>query len=254
VATTRFGEGEALALPPLVTVRRPWGDRLRAILAEPDDVERAAGLLDLALETDPAATERVAVLRTRLEEIRGQYRLLDLLKVCSARIAQRQFDEVLALLDGADPALSGQPRLLRVRILALLGLERLDEADAGFERLKAVGAADVPEFLSQYPRLAFSARMTRARQLLAEGRTSEAEALLAVVKPVTPEERRRLDYYRAFRAALDGYEARRRGRVGVARESFGLALGLLAPHLADAQAAAEKHLLDLHARLEHDLD
>jgi hypothetical protein len=152
------------------------------------------------------------------------------------------------MIGGLEPSVAGEPRFLRLRVLALLGLGRFDEADllmAGADE-----AAGLRDFVSGYPSLIFRQRLTAAHRFLQDADVDGAEAVLRGATPTGDKEAADLAYCRAFALAMRSRQLRRQRREEEARPLILRALDLLEPHLRGADAGGRSHMVELYDRLE----
>src|SRR6185295_16349443 len=156
-------------------------------------------------------------------------------------------------------AIAAEPRLLRLRVLALLGPDRFDAADTLVAQAAYGGSgssemSEVNEFLRDYPTLAFRQRLAVAHRLLREAKPEEATSVLRGASPLDPRNAAELAYCRAFAAALEGYRLRRQGRDAAARASLLAALEQIEPHLGQAEKNDQKHITELYNRIESEVE
>jgi hypothetical protein len=246
------------SLPPLtvprITLDVPWQEPLTKALALQDDADRVLALCDIAAATHPASARAAMALVERTRTLKRQIAGVEALNHAGRLVRGRRFDEVLAYLDQLDLAIATEPRLLRIRVLALLGLRRFDNADTVIEQIGEGGSAEVREFVQQYPALSFRQRIAAAQQFLRDLKPQEAESVLRGARPINPKDRADLAYCKAFASALDGYDLRRKGRDTEARLRFLAALGLIEPHLNGTTGDAGRHIVELSDRLEKEIE
>jgi hypothetical protein len=244
--------GEAAATVPAVTLAVPWQGELAQALHGADDVARAIALAELAQRLDPAVAPRAGQVVDRAVALRRQLATAAALDRAGELLAGHRFDETLAGIDALDPAIAAEPRVRRLRILALLGAHRFREADEAVAGFGEVNSADVRQFLANYPSFAFRQRIALAHRLLREGKAADALAVLQDLAAPGPAEEPELAYCQAFAATLEAYDRRRRGDREGARRRFEDALMLLEPHVR--QPATPPHLAELYERLEMEAD
>jgi len=167
-------------------------------------------------------------------------------------LAERNFAETLAAFDALDPTLAKEPRLRRLRVLALLGAHRFREADEAMAEFGEANSADIREFLANYPAFAFRQRVALAHKLLREGKAQKALAALDNLTAPGAKEEAELAYCKAFVATLEGYDLSKRGDKREAGRRFEWALQLLEPHVR--QAATPAHLIELYERLDTEVE
>jgi tetratricopeptide (TPR) repeat protein len=246
------------SLPPLTVPRIaldvPWKESLTKALALEDDADRALALCDLAAATHPASARGASALAERTRTLKRQIAAVEALNHAAQLVRERRFDEVLAYLDKLDLAIASEPRLLRLRVLALLALRRFDDADAVIEQIGEGGSVEVREFVEQYPALSFRQRIAAAQQFLRDLKPQEAESVLRSATAANPKDQADLAYCKAFASALDGYDLRRKGRDTEARPRFLAALGFIEPHVDGRNGDAGRHIVELYDRLEKEIE
>jgi hypothetical protein len=177
---------------------------------------------------------------------------VDTLNRAGTLLSERKFAAAIQLLDGKADSISSEPRLLRIKALALLGLRRFDDADSVVEQIGNSGSAEVQEFAAQYPALAFRQRLAVALELLRQAKPGEADETLRGAVPITEKDAHELAYCRAFSGALQGYELRRKGQPEEARKRFLAAMDLIEPLMQDS--ADTLHVTELYDRMEKEVD
>ena len=237
---------------PRVDFEADWRPRLNSALAAPDDVERALAVAEIARDLRQAAADQAQAVIERAHALRRQLASLTALKEAGHLLNERRFEATLALLDGLDPAIASEPRLRRLKLLALLGAQRFQEADAAFAHFGATDNAELQAFLEGYPARAFRQRIAFAQQKLRESKAGEVlEALRDLAAP-GPKEEAELAYCRAFATTLEAYAARKGGDRAGALARFERALSILDPHVRGGDAPA--YVAELFERLDMEAD
>ena len=229
-----------------------WRPRLDEALAAPDDVARALAVAELALALHPPSAQRAQLIIERTLALRHRLASVAALKKAGQMLNDRKFEQTLALLDDLDPEIAAEPRLRRLRILALLGSHRFREADEAFAHFGETHSAELKDFLASYPSFAFRQRIALVQGMLREGKAREGLELLRDLSAPGPDEEVDLAYCRAFATTLEGYEARKNGDSRGARERFEQALLLLEPHMRRPDRPA--HVTELFDRLDSEAD
>jgi hypothetical protein len=248
----RIGSAQEPLAPQRVTgFDAPWLGRLNEILAQEDDVARALAIATLAVEEHPPSRQQAQALCERVRTLQRQLALTEALNVAGRLLKERRFEEALAAAEDLDPSFAAEPRFMRLRVLALLGLNRFDEADLLMEQATdGTAGAELREFVSGYPTLAFRQRMAAAQRLLHEAQAEKAAAVLAGARPTNDGEAADLAYCLAFGLTLSSYQLRRQRREADARARVLRAMDLLEPHLRGAGAGGRPHLVELYDRLD----
>lgn len=235
-----------------VVVKTEWRPELEAALAESNLASRALALAGLAGRIHPASARAAQTLSGRVRSLQRQIAAVETLKQAGELLRAQRFAEVISFLDGLGAEQEAEPRLLRIRALALLRLERFNEADDAVELIGEGGPEEVRAFAAEYPKIAFGQRMAAIRRLLKNAGLTEARKLLAQAAPVSGTDAADLAYCQAFASALEGYSLRKEGRKSEARARFLAALEQIEPHLNhpswDAGPAAQ-----LYDRLEKEI-
>lgn len=246
------------SLPPLtvprITLDVPWQEGLAKALALQNDADRAVALCDIAAAAHPASARAATALAERTRTLKRQIVAVEALNHAGRLVQERRFDEVLAYLDQLESAIAAEPRMLRLRVLALLGLRRFDNADTVIEQIGEGGSAEVREFVKQYPALSFRQRISAAQQFLRDLKPRESESVLRGATPINPKDQADLAYCKAFASALDGYDLRRKGQNTEAHLRFLAALRLIEPHLNGTTGDAGRHIVELSERLEKEIE
>lgn len=242
---------ERLSLPP-IALSTDWSARFDNALHAPHDAERARALATLAVEVHPPSREAAQALQERIEFLIRQIRAAEALNSAGALLTARKFEEVLAFLTTLDADVIDEPRFLRVRVLALLGMERFEEAEALVKIADPERFASVRDFVKDYPQLVFRHRLATAHRLLSQGKASDAIQVLAAALPTSVTERADLAYCNAYGLALQAYGLRQRNRDEEAHELFARAADQIEPHL---NAGSDiNRFRELYDRLEKELE
>lgn len=191
--------------------------------------------------------ERARALERRMDA-------MEALNEVGSLVGAKRFDEALQLLDRKDAAIAREPRLLRLRALALLGLRRFDEADEAAAQIPGSSGTDMQEFVAQYPALAFRQRLAVALGMLREGKRGEADGILRTA--VAPDDKGagELAYCRAFASALEGFELKRKGEHDASRKCFLAGMSGIAPYLGGSASGDRAHIAELFDRMEKEAD
>ena len=225
---------------------------LRRALAQPTEVDRVIAVAQLAQSADPSSIDRVSTIIERAEALRHQIAAAAALERIGAVLAERRFEDTLTSIAGLQPALIGEPRVERLRIIALLGLHRFGEADRAAAALEGLLSADMREFAASYPALAFRQRLAVAEDMLRAGKGEETLAFLDGLEAPDPQRAAELAYCRAFALALQGYAVRKRGSTREACRLFEQALTLIDPWVRVPGASPQ--LAELFERLDSEVD
>lgn len=247
-ALARIGSSQSPQPVPRVACEAPWQGRLNAILSRDDEAERAMAVAELAGELHPPSRQQAQTLCDRLRTLKHRLAVIEALNAAGQLLTGRRFEEVLAMIGRLDHAVAGEPRFLRLRVLALLGLCRFDEADLLMADADASGG--LRDFVSGYPSLAFRQRLTAAHRLLQDANAEDAAALLDGATPTNDREAADLAYCRAFTMAMRARQLRRLRQDEGARPLVLQAMDLLEPHLRGADAGERSHMVELYDRLE----
>jgi hypothetical protein len=240
--------------PPPIAVDAPWrGDLVRALQIPAADA-RTRALLELAARIDEGSARDAAALGRRLDELEEQLALAAALDDSAKRAAAGDHAGALARLEGLGQASDRNARVLRQRAIVLLRLERFDEADLAVGRLAELPEAIAREFAGRYPALRFRQRIAAASALIRARDFAAARAALDAAVPGAPEQEVEHAYCRAYCAADEGYRALRDGDRAAARRLLFEALALVEGRLADARLAGHDRLLELHKKLERDIE
>jgi hypothetical protein len=143
---------------------------------------------------------------------------------------------------------------MRLRVLALLGLGRFDEADVVMGQAGDDEGAGLRDFISGYPSLVFRQRLTAAHRLLQDAKVDDATTILEAARPTNDIEAAGLAYCRAFSLTMSARQSRHQRRDEEARSRVMQAMDLLEPHLRRADANERSHLVELYDRLEKELE
>ena len=252
-ALNRIGSAGAPLALPKVEVAAEWSRQLSDALTQPRDVERALELAALATRIHPPSARAAQLLSERARMLRQQIAAVEALNDAGRLLADRRFDQLLVHCDKLDPAIAAEPRLIRMRVLALVGLDRFEQADAAIATIGENGTAEVRDFIASYPSLIFRRRIAVAQQCLKEANPQGANDVLSGARTTNPKEQAELDYCRAFAAALEGYALRRERRQADAQLRFRDGIMLLEPHLTQYGADA-RHFGELYDRLEKEAE
>ncbi len=239
--------------PPTVSTSAEWQDRLLEALNQPSDAARALALAQLAGAVHPPSANAAEVLVERAKALKLRIGLAELLSRAGALLAEKKFAATLALLDGGNAA-GSEPRLLRIRALAMLGERRFEEADRAVEEIGDRGGSEVREFVEMYPSLALRQKLRMAQEWLREGKGDDADRALRDAVASAPKDQAELAYCRAFALTLQAYELRKSGQSKAAKDRFLAALAVIEPHLGTSQGEDHRHLSELYDRLESEVE
>jgi tetratricopeptide (TPR) repeat protein len=248
IALGRLRGEQETSIVPDIDLPVPWRDRLLQALRAENNIERAIALAELARELDPTFAPRAEMVFDRAMALRRQFAAAASLERASQLLAKRNFEATLSLINGLDPAIAGEPRLRRLRILALLGANRFQEADEAVAGFGETNSAEMREFLANYPSFAVRQRIALAHAMLREGKAREVLAALETLVAGGATEEMELAYCRAFAVTLEAYEHGKHGDRARARRSFEAALMLLEPHIR--QPGTPAHVTELYNRLD----
>jgi tetratricopeptide (TPR) repeat protein len=254
IALSRAGIPDRAIAMPRIQATADWRPRLEAAVAQPTDIDRAIALAELAANVHPPTARQAGALASRAETLKRQLVAVEAVNDVGRILSTRDFTAVIATLDALAPAIAAEPRLVRFRVLALLGLNRFDEADSAVEQIGEGGSAEIREFVSQYPGLSFKQRIGCAQRLLKDANPRDAMAALNGAVPIEPKDAVDLAYCRAFALALEGYELRNQGNRQAAHPNFLGALRLIEPHVRSGHDEGMPHLTGLYDRLEKEVD
>ncbi|HVG19628.1 MAG TPA: hypothetical protein VNI02_11285, partial [Blastocatellia bacterium] len=96
-ALARIGSAQPPLVAQRVTVEAPWQERLNAILAQGDDIERALAVATLAGEAHPPSRQQAQALCERIRTLKHQLAVTDALNAAGRLLTERRFEEVLAM-------------------------------------------------------------------------------------------------------------------------------------------------------------
>ena len=240
--------------PPAIKVPPEWQQRFSEALNTSNDADRALRLCSLAEDVHPFSTRQAQTLRARILILKRQLAAADALNHSGKLINERRFDDALSFLDAQDPDVLGQPRLQRIRVLALMGLHRFDEADKVVAGIGDAGGSDIREFVANYASLVCRQRIAKAQRLLKESRPFDATTVLLGAKPTTHKEAADVAYCLAYAGTLNGYQLLRQGQRQEAQSCFLAALNHIEPYLQAIDGVKNGHIVELFDRLEKELD
>jgi len=249
-ALAHLGQARTAQTVPRVTCKASWQERLNDILAGDDEVERALAVAIMAGEWHPPTRQQAEALCERLRTLKHQLAITDALKTAGKLLTERRFEEVLEVLGRLDQDLASEPRFKRLNVLALLGLNRFDEADRLMGQVGDEANNGLREFISAYPALIFRQRLTAAHNFLQDAKVDDAAAVLEGAQPTSAKEAADLAYCRAFGLTMRAHQLRRQQRAAEARSHFLRAMDLLEPHLREATLNGQPLVVELYDRLE----
>jgi tetratricopeptide (TPR) repeat protein len=247
-ALARIGNAQTPQAVPRVACEAPWQERLNAIISLSDEVERALAVAELACELHPPSRQQAQALCERIRTLKHQFAVTEALNATGRLLTERRFEEVLATIERLELPVAGEPRFLRLRVLALLGMGQFDEADRLMADADA--ATGLRDFVSGYPSLVFRQRLTTAHRFLQDADVDGAEAVLKGATTTSDKEAADLAYCRAFALTMRSRQLRRQRRDAEASPLVLQALDLLEPHLRGADAGERSHMVELYDRLE----
>lgn len=254
VALHRMGKPSPIPKPATVLATTPWSAAFEKAMASSSDAERALALALLSGAVYPESARQSTLIVSKAKELQRRIAAMETLNQAGTLLSQKKFTEVLTLIDAKDESIRGEPRLLRLRALALLGLLRFEEADETAEQLLHNGRAEMAEFAAQYPALAFRKRLATAIEYLRDGKRAEAEAILQGAVPVDDNGVDDLGYCSAFIAALEGFELSKQGNRTAAQQRFMKAMELISPQLHRSVSGDSRHVSELYDRIEREVD
>jgi hypothetical protein len=248
------GNTAALKVPP-VTITAGWKDRMHQALACGADADRALALATLAEQMHPPSMGQAKALVDRTRVLKRQIAASQALVKAGQLLGERQFEATLHYLNDLNAPLSLEPRFLRIRVLALFGLDRFDEADALIAQSGSGSSPEIREFIANYPSLAFRQRIAGAHRLLRDAKPQEALAILHGAAPTSDKDSSDLAYCRAFALSLEGYQLRRQTRTAEARSRFSAALAAIEPVMrSNKKNGHQQHIADLYERIEKEVE
>jgi predicted Zn-dependent protease len=253
-ALARLGTVRPPLTGPRINIEATWQEQLNTALLSDDDIERALAIATLAAEVHPPSSQQAKTLCERIRPLKRQVSVTDSLNTAGRLLTDRRFEDVFEMLEQLDKTIVREPRFVRIRVLALLGLNRFDESDELVKELGDETGSELRDFIESYPALVFRQRLAVAHRFLREAKVDEAAGVLKSAAPTTAREASDLAYCRAFGWALSAYQLRQQRREDEARASFLQAIDLIEPHLNDARANEQPHLVELYDRLEKDLE
>ncbi|MEI9988460.1 MAG: hypothetical protein WDM86_00330 [Rhizomicrobium sp.] len=229
-----------------------WRSDLVEALRQPDETATALAIAALAREIVPESADRAQVVIERAQAQQHQQAVVAALEHAGTLLGERRFDDAKTFIEGLDEDLRTQPRIRRLYVLALLALNRFDEADLAIAQFGEVRTAELREFVDSYPRLAFRQHIALASRLLRDGNADDALNLLANLEPPDETEGAELNFRRAFATAMKAYERRKQGDAKGAIGQFQAALGLLDPYMT--RSSIPSYMAELFERLEGEVD
>ena len=248
---------EAASNLPAITLKTSWAPRFQQALAAPTDGKRALALALLAAELHPPSARAAQLLVDRAHRLNDRLEAAGILSRAGALLRGKRFDAALAALESTDLAIASEPRLQRMRALALLGLQRFREADEivmTLSEVQATAGTDIEQFVRSYPELVFRQKLAAALDHLRADRASAAAQILDVSIPANEQQTAELAYCQAFRHALEGFERKRKGALADARARFLQGMRLLEPLLPSGVLGSGAHVTELYDRMEKELD
>jgi tetratricopeptide (TPR) repeat protein len=252
-ALARLGTAQSALTVPQIPMEAEWAQRVNLTLQNDDDVERALGIAMLAEEVHQPSQREAQTLIGRINRLKRQLIITDALNTAGRLLTERRFDSVLAMLDQPDQDFESEPRFIRLHVLALLGLNRFDEADQVVNQAATAATQELRDFFSGYPALVFRQRLTLAHRFLQDAKVEDATEVLAGAHPTNGHEEAGLAYCRAFGLALEAHQCRRAQSHTEARANFLHAMTLLEAHLSEASNGLP-HVIELYERLEKELE
>jgi tetratricopeptide (TPR) repeat protein len=268
----------SLSLHTLEDLHTDWSARLFEAMSRLSDgvhdslsslghaaADASMAAAQLAIECYPASAQQAALLVERVEALRREAQLCDALEKSSSLLTKREFAPLLAFLASLSENAAGNPRMIRIRILGLLGLNRFSEAGEWFKELTELcEAGKVPPgavksirtFLQEYPSAALRQVLRHVQTYFQAGDAESALSELEMVSTegVTKQERMDLTYCRAFAFALRAKVLARAYNPGAALTALLSALNALDEHIAEARGGSQANYLLLYERIEHEIE
>ncbi|MEO8700005.1 MAG: hypothetical protein ABI867_08170 [Kofleriaceae bacterium] len=248
------GTAETPIAPPPVVVDAAWrGELSRAIQIAAADA-RTRALIDLAKRVDEPSLRDADALLRRLDDLDDQLALAAALDQSTKLAAAGDHAGALARLADLGPAGERNARVLRQRAIVQLRLHAFAEADQAVSRLAELPDPVAREFAGRYPGLRFRQRIAVASAAIRAREFAKAREHLASALPAAPEQELEHAYCRAYCAADEGYRALATGDRSAARPLLFEALALVEARRSDATTYGHDRLLELHRKLEQDID
>lgn len=253
-ALTQLGTARPSLTVPEISIKAEWSERLNKSLLHQNDIERALALTELAEDVHPSSSAQGQALKKRIQTLKQQIAMSEALNDASRLLNDRKFEEVLAYLERLDETIAGESRFIRIHVLALLGLNRFEDADVLIKESTENVSSELRNFIEEYPNLIFRQRLAIAHRCLREAKINDAREVLKNAVATNNKQAADLAYCRAFGLVMYGYQLRRQNRNGEVRDQFSQAIDLLEAHLNDADTNGQSHIIELYDKLEKELE
>ncbi len=251
-----LGTAQRPVAPPPIRTSAAWRAELAATEAL-DAYARTRALVALAARVHEPSVRDAAALGRKLDDLEDQLAMAAALEESTKRATAGDLVGALHQLADLGPAGDRSARVLRQRAIVLLKLERYDEADAAVHKLADVPEPLAREFGKRYPSLAFRQRLATATNLVRAKNFPGARAMLDAARPAGVDagaQELELAYTRAYCAAAEGYKKGEGGDREGARVLLFEALRHVEARLEQARTERHERLLELHKKLETDLE
>jgi|GEM_PF-3569682 len=247
------GLDQPCATPTLLTTTASWNERLNAALTAPDPLLRVRRLAQLATELyEPSAKDAQSTLH-KANALEVQLALATALRQAAELQQARRSADALAKLDEVEGTGKDDVRWLRLRAVALLHLERFDEADRVVAKLGTSREPIAQELCADYPALAFKWRITAATRFVRENAIQAAEEILETTKAQGSAAILELAFMRAFASAASARQLCDQGKHAEARQSLERGLAELEPLVPLAREHNDTRLIELRDMLDSEL-
>lgn len=254
VALIRSDKGHSDFIIPQINIDATWSHRLNQALLENSNLDRALALAELAESVHSEASAKAQTLKKRIQILKRQFVMSESLGKAGQLLVGKKFKEVIAYLEQLEEDVANEFRFIRIRVLALLGLNRFDDADTIIKESAENSTSEFRIFIEEYPNLAFRQRLAAARLYLQEAEVEVAAAVLANAEPTNSGQAADLAYCHAFGLVIHGYQLRRERQEDKVCEQFLQAMNLLESHLNHASHNNQPHITELYDKLEKELD
>jgi hypothetical protein len=237
----------------LLTTSASWDERLKVALTAPDPLLRVRRLALLAMDLyEPSVKDAQSTLR-KADALEVQLALATALRQAAELQQARRSADALAKLDLVEETGKDDVRWLRLRAVALLHLERFDDADLVVARLATSREPLAQELCADYPALAFKRRITAATRFLRENLIQTAEEILDKTQALGSAAILELAFVRAFASAASAHQLMDQGKQAEARRSLERGLTVLEPLVPLAREHNDTRLIELRDRLDSEL-
>lgn len=253
-ALTQLGTARPSLTVPPININADWKERLNKALLHQNDIERALAITELAEDVCPQSKQQTQSLKRRIQTLKHQIFMSESLNHAGRLLTAKKFEEVSAYLEQLEQSLADEPRFVRIHVLALLGLNRFDDADMLVQKSREGATSELRSFIEEYPKLVFRQRLAIAHRHLREAKINDAVEVLKNAAATDDKQEADLAYCRAFALVMYGYQLRRQNRNGETRDQFSQAINLLEAHLNAATTNGQSHIIELYDKLEKELE